>query len=71
VLGPRRNKAKYAFSIYKGIVRQVYRIDGWRQETGRAEPAQRIKTRWWLEGSVAQELQHYVGGNVDAYLKKG
>ncbi|MBN1123350.1 MAG: hypothetical protein JXJ17_19930 [Anaerolineae bacterium] len=29
VVGPRRNEAKYACTVYRGIVREVYRIHGW------------------------------------------
>ncbi len=29
VVGERRNRAKYAFSVYNGIVRQVYEIQRW------------------------------------------
>jgi hypothetical protein len=29
VIGPNRNRAKYAFAVYEGIVREVYQIQGW------------------------------------------
>jgi hypothetical protein len=29
VPGPRRDNAKYAMAVYQGVVREVYRIDGW------------------------------------------
>lgn len=70
VLGKRRNRAKHALSVYKGIVRQVYRILRWAPATARS-PRQKVQKRWRFEGAVAQELQSYVGGNVDAYLKPG
>jgi uncharacterized protein len=54
-----RNKAQYAFSIYHGVVRQVYEIRQWEQaESGR---------RWCFSGHVANELQHYVGGSIADY----
>jgi len=63
VLGVRRNRAKYAFSVYNGVIRQVYRIHQW-------TPA-KVKRRWRFEGEVATELAAYVGGSVEAYLKPG
>ncbi len=70
VLGPRRNKATYAFSVFRGIVREVYRIRSWAQALARA-PDQKVQSRWRFEGEVAKELRHYVGGSVAAYLKPG
>jgi hypothetical protein len=29
VIGSHRSKAKYAFAVYKGIIRVVYEIDCW------------------------------------------
>lgn len=70
VLGPRRNKAAYAFSVFRGIVREVYRIRSWAQALAR-DPDQKLQARWRFEGEVARELRHYVGGSVAAYLKPG
>ncbi len=70
VVGPRREKARYAFSVYKGVVREVYRIDGWRQaKVRRKDQAQ--QNRWRFRGGVATELQRYVGRSVASYLKPG
>jgi hypothetical protein len=70
VLGPRRQKAQYAFSIYKGVVRQVYRIDRWSSAVARSR-SQKRQERWRFRGKIASELQHYVGGSVERYLKRG
>lgn len=70
VLGERRNRAEYAFSIYNGVVRQVYRIRRWEPATARST-AQKVRGRWRFEGEVAGELAHYVGGSVEAHLKPG
>ncbi|MBI3732599.1 MAG: hypothetical protein HY259_03965 [Chloroflexi bacterium] len=72
VLGERRNKAKYAFSVFRGVVREVYRINGWFPVQARS-PEQKRQSRWRFEGEVAQEkkIRHYVGGSVEAYLKPG
>ena len=70
VLGERRNKARYAFAVYRGVIRQVYSIQSWsRVNTGNAK--QKIQDRWMFEGAIAEDLAHYLGGSVEHYLKPG
>lgn len=68
LLGERRNKAKYAFAVFKGRIIQVYRIDRW-EFSGIVTDAGR--RRWFFEGEVALEMQHYINGSVSHYFKKG
>jgi hypothetical protein len=69
-LGAARNNAHYAFAVFRGLVREVYTIESW--ETAQArDPNQKKQKRWRFTGEVAQNLRHYVGGSVVAYLKKG
>lgn len=70
VLGERRNKVKYAFSVFRGVVREVYRIKGWFPAQARSSQQKR-QSRWRFDGGVAEELRHYVGGSVESYLKPG
>ena len=70
ILGPRRKKAKYAFSIYKGVVREVYRINAW-GPIENPNRAQKGRPKWRFEGEIARDLQHYVGGSVETYQKPG
>ena len=70
VLSERREKAKYAFSVYNGVVREVYEIKSWMAVTARSEE-QKTRDRWRFEGIVSQELQHYVGGSVENYIVHG
>ena len=70
VLGVRRNRAAYAFAVFRGVVREVYRIHSWFQAQART-PEQKQQSRWRFEGEVAQELRHYIGGSVTAYLNPG
>lgn len=70
VLGERRNQAKYAFSVFRGIVREVYRIKGWFPVQAR-NLRQKRQSRWRFEGEIELGLRHYVGGSVVAYLKPG
>ncbi len=67
VVGQRRNKAKYGFCVYNGIVRQVYEIQRWFPIKARKQEA-RTQDRWRFDGIVAQDLQHYIGGNVEKYI---
>lgn len=67
VVSNRRNKAKFAFSVYRGNVRQVYETQKWFPVIARSEQAKR-QSRWRFEGTVAQHLQHYVGGSVEKYV---
>lgn len=45
VVGPRRHKAKYAIATYRGLTREVYRINRWYQIDG----------RWGFDGELADE----------------
>jgi hypothetical protein len=61
---------KYAFCVYHGIVRQVYRVLGWHPaQARRAE--QKHQERWRFDGEIAVEMQHYVGGSVAQYITAG
>jgi uncharacterized protein len=84
VIDPTKHKPQYAFSVFRGVVREVYQIDRWllasidESEIRRkwiADNAidsivKRTK-RWQFEGRIAHSLKHYVGGNVEAYSKVG
>lgn len=84
VIGTRRNKAKYAFAVYKGVIREVYEIERWLpvpiddSEVKRAWIAEnsidaevKQKNRWQFEGKVAKDLQHYVGASTENYQVVG
>ncbi len=65
-IGQRRSKVKYAFAVYRGIIRQVYAIQAW---TPTSDP--QYPDRWQFEGHIATEMQHLVGGTVDHYIPRG
>lgn len=67
VVGERRNKAKYVFCVAYGIVRQVYEIQEWFPSKARSLDS-KTQDRWRLNGIVAKDLQHYVGGCVEKYI---
>jgi len=70
VVGKRRNKAKYAFTVVNGVVQQVYLINWWFQVKARSTKAKR-QNRWRFDGEVANEMQHYVGKGVASYIVSG
>jgi hypothetical protein len=76
-VGVRRDKARYALSVYQGIVREVYRIAGWfpagsTMSRLSATPEQR-EDRWEFVGDIAEDPVRirYKDRSVRAYLPKG
>lgn len=76
-LGPKRKRAKYAFAVFEGIVREVYEITQWlpagstfnsRDPRGVSSPK-----RWEFVGRLAPEglRRHYVNRDVRRYFKRG
>lgn len=72
--GPRRDKARYAFSINHGVIREVYRIDAWRpRKEGDRDCIHDVpgKPRWGFDGKAALEMGHYRNTSVRALFKPG
>ena len=73
VIGPRREKVELALAVYKGIVREVYRVRAWYpagtlEYKTREVGANRGSRRWEFEGEVASDARRkYVG----LYVGKG
>jgi uncharacterized protein len=70
VIGARRENAKYAFTVYNGIIRQVYEIEKWSPASARSAEQKNAK-RWRFDGKIAHHLQHYVGGSTVHYSVVG
>ncbi len=70
VIGQRREKAKYAFAVYNGIIREVYEIVRWYPVTARRDE-QKTQQRWRFDGKIATDVRHYVGGSTGKYLVIG
>jgi hypothetical protein len=70
VIGVRRNKARYAFAVYQGIIREVYEIERWLPANARSEK-QKTKKRWYFDGQIAAHLRHYVGHSTAKYAVLG
>jgi hypothetical protein len=72
---PKRHRATHAMAVGDGVIREVYRIDSWREvdmaavqldperkDAGKPLP---LRTRrQTFEGAVAHEMHHYVGQSV-------
>lgn len=62
VVGARRNKIEYVMAVYKGIVREVYRIEKW-YPAGTLKYKTRNSSdfvgsrRWEFSGEVATEIR--------------
>lgn len=69
-IGPRREQARYAFSVNRGVIREVYAIESWRAWTD-DESDRPGTTRWGFRGAVAPEMKHYVNKSVKHLYKKG
>lgn len=67
VLKERRENADYGFAVYKGIVKQVYRIHSWHF----SGVITNGNERYCFEGEIAQDKQHYIGMNVAHYFPQG
>lgn len=75
--GTRREKARYGFAVFQGVVRQVYEIQAWHpagtlEYKTRKPDDVRSPKRWEFSGKVAANLsKKYKGGSVDAFFSQG
>ncbi len=75
-VGDRRKYAEYVFSVFHGIVREVYSIEKW-HPAGTLEYQFRELSncdgRWEFEGKVASEniRDKYVGKSIRRYIARG
>ena len=74
-LGRQREGVRYALAVFRGVVREVYRVESWSPAgstpylTRPAEDVQ-IAGRWEFTGEVAEFgiREKYLGKNVSAYF---
>jgi len=77
VVGPKREQVKYAFAVYQGIVREVYKISRWLRAgstfSTRNPRGVRRRGRWEFVGTVAPEKIRgkYLDRAVDALFPPG
>lgn len=62
-LGSKKNEAKYVIAAYRGLVREVYKINSWNQ----------VGDRWEFTGEVAEKevRDKYLNQSLENYTKKG
>jgi hypothetical protein len=76
-LGQNRERAKYAFAVFEGIVREVYEISQWLPAgstfNSRNPRGVRSPGRWEFVGRRAPEpvRRRYVNRDVSTYFKQG
>lgn len=75
-LGPRREKAEYAFAVYEGKVREVYKIAQWLPAGSLPYKTRENITltgRWEFRGDQAEPSVRakYIGGSVEEYFSRG
>lgn len=84
VIGPRRECAEYAFSVFKGIVMEVYKIKHPWHQAGKQKTVYKTRPdcnesfeieppRWEFEGDVAEKeiREKYLKKSVKRYLSNG
>ncbi len=78
VIGDRKTKAKYAFAIFQGIIREVYTINKWHKAGTLSYQYREIdkdkhSNRWEFEGVVANQetREKYLKKSIRQYLSKG
>lgn len=61
----KKEKAQYAFSVYKGVIKEVYRIESWESTNNPG--------RFAFVGEVAEDAvrNQYLDGKVAEYFPKG
>ena len=72
VIGPRRQRASYAFAVNRGVIREVYEVEEWRTaREGETEPDE-VGRRWGFEGRRAgSEFDKYRNTSVGHLFKQG
>lgn len=76
-IGRQREKAKYAFAVFEGVVREVYEITQWLPAgssfNSRNPRGNRVVGRSEFVGRLAPETvrRRYINRDVSAYFKKG
>lgn len=73
ILGKKRNEAKYAIAAYRGLVREIYKIDRWNEVEVKNEETNKIKVRWEFEGIIAEPIirDKYINKSLGKYIVKG
>jgi hypothetical protein len=69
--GPRRDRARYVFSVHNGVVRTIYRPENWRPRAAGdpdAEDDVGKPQRWSFDPVPAPEMAHFLRTSVARFL---
>jgi len=77
-VGERREKAKYAFAVFQGVVREVYNIHTWHKAGTQIYKFRKISSddypnRWEFQGEIAESKirEKYLRKSIRNYLSRG
>ena len=77
-VGERREKAEYAFAVFQGVVREVYRIHTWYKAGTQLYMFREINQdkypeRWEFKGEIAEGKirEKYLRKSIRSYLSRG
>jgi uncharacterized protein len=73
-LGERRNNARYAFGVNKGVIRGAYEIDSWRQrrQGDRGwEDDRGAEPRWGFDGKDSPDMAKFINTSVKHLFNQG
>lgn len=76
-ISPQRHHAEFAFAVFRGVVKEVYRIDGWHPagtlKYASRDPAPFVdKGRWEFFGEIASSIRaDYLNRSVAAHFGRG
>ncbi len=77
-MGRRKDQARYAFAVYEGVIREVYKIAGWLPggSTFAAQNQGKMRSRpgrWEFVGTLAEDRlrKRYLNSYVGHLFKKG
>ena len=78
VSGNRRDHVKYALAVFRGVVVEVYSVDGWARAgsseyTTRSFEQHELDRRWEFTGTIARDdiRSRYLGASVAHYFVRG
>lgn len=74
IMSPRRNRARYAFAVSRGVIRGVYEIESWRERVqGDRDWEHDVgrKPRWGFEGRPAPVMKDYLNKSVRHLYRQG
>lgn len=73
-IGRRRENADYAFAVNRGVIREVYKVSGWRAAREHETEPENVGKRFGFDGSVAEAdpvRRRFLNTDVAHVFKRG